>query len=323
MAAALLDSSFPEVLDLTAVGMADLDPLMSEEVKVWDRDFSWDFRVSADLLRRYLHLKSLYGRAMRFGPDIAGYAYHVCEGRKGLIGDFYVREEFASPSNEMLLLGGVVESLILTPGVKRIESQLMLLRATDNARIPFGQYLTRYDRRFMCVERRAMESLTAGGRRARVQFGVWAERWQEEIAHLVAACYRGHIDSEINDQYRSIPGARHFLANIIRYPGCGRFIAAASQVAIDETTGRLCGVCLCSLVSANSGHITQLCVLPGMRGAGVGRELLSRAVAHFAEMGCRSVSLTVTSANDAAIGLYESLGFESRASFPALVWDGF
>ena len=85
----------------------------------------------------------------------------------------------------------------------------------------------------------------------------WADRYQEDAAHVISAAYRGHVDSEINDQYRTIPGARRFLTNIVKYPGCGRFSPAASVVAVDEGSGRVCGVCLASLVSANSGHVTQ------------------------------------------------------------------
>ena len=61
------------------------------------------------------------------------------------------------------------------------------------------------------------------------------------------------MDSEINDQYRTIPGARRFLMNIVKFPGCGRFSAPGSVVVLDDATGRVCGVCLASLVSANSG----------------------------------------------------------------------
>src|SRR5437660_2456901 len=93
------------------------------------------------------------------------------------------------------------------------------------------------------------------------KFYAWEERFGEEIAHLVAAAYRGHADSDINDQYRTIPGARHFLTNIIRFPGCGIFSAGCSTVAVDERSGRVAGVCLTSIVSENSGHVTQLCVL--------------------------------------------------------------
>ena len=45
----------------------------------------------------------------------------------------------------------------------------------------------------------------------RIFFDRWTERRQDEAAQLIASAYRGHIDSEINDQYRSAEGARRFL----------------------------------------------------------------------------------------------------------------
>jgi ribosomal protein S18 acetylase RimI-like enzyme len=131
------------------------------------------------------------------------------------------------------------------------------------------------------------------------------------------------VDSEINDQYRTVPGARHFLTNIIKYPGCGNFSADASTVALDERTGRVCGACLTSLISGSAGHITQLCILPAIRGQHLGYELLRRSLARLADLGCTTVSLTVTCTNVGAIRLYESVGFRPHSTFPALVWEGF
>ncbi|MGH9652604.1 MAG: GNAT family N-acetyltransferase, partial [Bryobacteraceae bacterium] len=92
---------------------------------------------------------------------------------------------------------------------------------------------------------------------------------------------------------------------------------------LDQRTRRVCGICLCSLVSADSGHITQLCVLPALRGARLGYDLLHHALLRLSDLGCTSVSLTVTCSNLEAIRLYESAGFRTHATFPALVWEGF
>src|SRR5580693_6037341 len=88
----------------------------------------------------------------------------------------------------------------------------------------------------------------------------WTERKQDDAAGLIVSAYQGHIDSQINDQYRSPAGARRFLLNIIQYPGCGSFFQPASFVAMELGTGTLCGMCLSSLVHTNVGHITQVCV---------------------------------------------------------------
>lgn len=321
--AALPDAPLPGLIELPQLSVNALEPLFDEEIEVWEKRFAWDFRASADLLRRFIQIKSLNGCALHFGSDVVGYAYHVCEGHKGLIGDFYVRASHSSSSNEMLLLGAIVQGLMLTPGVRRIESQLMMLNAPLTQPLPFAKHLIRHDRYYMHIDRGSALSLPPKPAEFRATFLNWAERFQEEIARVVAASYKGHVDSEINDQYRTISGARHFLMNIVKFPGCGRFSPAASVVAVDERTGRVCGVCLASLISANSGHVTQLCVLPAIRGAHLGYELLRHTLFRLAELGCTSLSLTVTCSNVDAIRLYESMGFHSQSTFPALVWEGF
>jgi ribosomal protein S18 acetylase RimI-like enzyme len=321
--AALLDTPLPELIELPQLAVDDLDELLNEEIGVWESRFAWDFRPSADLLRRFLQIRSLYGCALRSGGQIGGYAYHVYEGHKGLIGDFYVRAQHAGSAAETLLLGSVVQSLMSAPGVRRIESQLMLLHAPDAQPLPFSRYMTRHDRYFMSIDAESVHKLPARQPSMRVTFAPWTERRQEEIAHLVSGSYKGHVDSEINDQYRTIPGARQFLMNIVKFPGCGRFSPAASLVAVDDVTGRGCGVCLASLVAPNSGHVTQLCILPAIRGARLGYELMRRSLLRLVELGCTTVSLTVTCSNLDAVRLYESAGFAIKSTFPALVWEGF
>lgn len=319
--AALPEAPFYEIVELPQLTVTDLDPLLNEEISVWEKRFSWNFRLSADLLRRFLQMHSLYGYALRINREVVGYAYYVCEGRKGLIGDFYVRAEHNTPSAEIGLLGTVVQGLMRTSGIRRVESQLMLLR--DPLQIaPFGNYLTRHDRYFMVIRGHQTAALQPASLGFRPMFVGWADRYHEETAHLVSAAYKGHVDSDINDQYRTIPGARQFLTNIIRYPGCGQFSPAATVLALDERTGRVCGACLTSLVSADSGHITQLCVLPALRGARLGYELLRQSLERLNQLGCKMTSLTVTCSNVDAIRLYESMGFRTESSFPALVWQG-
>ncbi len=321
--AAMPEFPLCEVVDLTTVSAESLEPLLNEEVAAWERRFHWDFRPSADLLRRFAHARSLSGFALRSARELLGYVYHVFEGHKALIGDFYLRDAYARSFDEMLLLSAVVQALSITPGIRRVESQLMMLHPTPTSSLPFNRFLNRYDRLFMEIGTAAIRQLPPASVGFRVSIVPWREKHQEEIARLVSAAYRGHIDSEINDQYRTIPGARQFLSNIIKFPGCGRFSPFASIVAIDEHTGRVCGVCLGSLIAIHSGHVTQLCVLPAIRGARLGYQLLRESLLRFAELGCRSVSLTVTESNVDAIRLYESIGFESQATFPALVWEGF
>jgi ribosomal protein S18 acetylase RimI-like enzyme len=200
----------------------------------------------------------------------------------------------------------------------------MMAHAAGRRPMPMAQYLSEFERNFMMLD---LERLALGPARQspaqRVYVEKWSEHYQEPAAQLIAAAYIGHVDSLINDQYRSVPGARRFLFNIVQYPGCGVFFKPASVAAFDRITGRICGICLVSMVLPHCGHITQICVAPWVRGTGVGYELLARSLEALRAAGCSRTSLTVTASNQEAIALYESVGFTTIRKFSAYVWEGF
>ncbi len=311
------------VLELRFLRAGDLNALLDEEIQEWADNLDWDFRGSAGLVRRFLEMQALNGFALLMNGYPVGYCYFVTEERKGLIGDLYVMKDFVTVENEERLLTAVVDHLVKTTFIHRIESQIMMLRNGPALRLPQQRYLRVHPRNFMQLDTAALQRLSESQPKHAVWFDRWSERKQDEAASMIAAAYQGHIDSEINDQYRSPGGARRFLMNIIQYPGCGSFFQPASFVATDPDTGKLCGICLASLVQADVGHITQVCVTKAVRGTGVGYELIRRSLESLARHGCRKVSLTVTASNTEAIALYERMGFRKTRSFTAYVWDRF
>ncbi|MFB5082899.1 GNAT family N-acetyltransferase [Symbiobacterium thermophilum] len=58
------------------------------------------------------------------------------------------------------------------------------------------------------------------------------------------------------------------------------------------------------------GEVSAIYVHPRMRGRGVGRRLMEAGEEYLRSSGCHSVMLMVTAANQVALGLYESLGYE-------------
>ena len=150
----------------------------------------------------------------------------------------------------------------------------------------------------------------------------WSEQEYQSAAALITAAYRGHVDSEINDQYRTLTGSLRFLNNIVRFPGCGAFDPQASFVVLERRNQTLIGLILCSRVRPDVGHITQVCVLPEHRSAGLGEALLAAATKNLRDRGFHFISLTVTEANDRAIALYKRIGYESTRVFDAFVWEG-
>jgi ribosomal protein S18 acetylase RimI-like enzyme len=321
--AAHSDSALARIVDLRHLRAGDLDSLLEEEIQVWRDSLDWDFRASAALVRRFLDMQALTGCALLMNGHPVGYCYSVSEERKGLIGDLYVMQEFFTVEAEERLLGYVVETLVKTPFIKRIESQLMMLRSGRLMALPYDRQARMHGRNFMEVDLAAVSRLPAGKASQSIVIDGWTERLQDDAASLIAEAYRDHVDSEINDQYRSAEGARRFLMNIIQYPGCGSFFQPASFAAVDTVSGKLCGICLSSLVQAEVGHITQVCISPAMRGAGVGYALIRRSLDALARHGCRKASLTVTAANKEAIHLYVRMGFRKSREFTAFVWDGF
>jgi ribosomal protein S18 acetylase RimI-like enzyme len=321
--AAVPEARVPELAELSGVPVKELEPVLEEETRAWRRELEWDFTAAADQVRRLVESGSLAGYALGVAGRTVGYSYHVADEHKSLIGDLFLVEEHRTAENERILLGAVLGASMRTRGVRRIESQLMLLRWTEEGPLPGAKFLQHYPRNLMLVEAAQAGALRPRTREDHIAFDRWTERRQDETAQLIAAAYRGHLDSQINDQYRSAAGARRFLCNIVQYPGCGVFYPPACWVAVDEGTGRMCGASLSSLVAREVGHITQICVAPAARGRGVGYELLRRSVESLGQSGTAKVSLTVTAANETAVQLYRRMGFRVVRRFQALVWEGF
>jgi ribosomal protein S18 acetylase RimI-like enzyme len=317
--AALSDFPLPRVVDLRNVRPTDLDALLEEEVKAWDRKLRWNFGPSAELVRRFVEMKALAGYALLQSNQVIGYVYYVCEERKGLIGDLYVMDAHRSTEKENLLLGPVLDTLFSVPFVRRVESQLMMIGQPVARPLPRANQVRVFERDFMESDLAAMGDLSFRENPS-IRIEQWTESDQDEAARVIADAYSGHIDSRINDQYQSPAGARRFLLNIVQYPGCGTFFQPASFVAV-EAGGRMCGICLSSLVQDGIGHVTQICVTPEVRGTGVGYSLLRRSLQALNRNGCSRVSLTVTAANQQAIELYERVGFNKTRSFAAYVWE--
>jgi len=318
--AALSDPHADSIVELRRVSEEHMLPLLEEEVASWSAELDWDFRPSADLVRRFVRMQALGGFAVMRGARAAGYAYYVCEEGKGLIGDLYVRKAHRRVETENALLESVLDAMWQTPGVRRVEAQIMMLASPLDRAVPHESWFQPYPRLFLEAPLASVATFPAR-KLTRAAISPWSEARQEETARLITAAYQGHVDSQINDQYRSASGARRFLMNIVQYPGCGAFFGAASYAATDLQSGYLCGVSLASLVAADVGHITQVCVAPSHKGTGLGYELMRRSLLALAAHQCRMVSLTVTAANETAVRLYERMGFVNRRKFAAYVWE--
>lgn len=310
-----------EIGDLRLTKGSDLEALLEEERQAWRQSIHWDFGASADLIRRYADLRALAGSVLRVNRRVAGYAYHVAEETKTLIGNLFVLPPLATPEAEYRLLHATLSEAFQNRS-SRVEAQLMMMRhRPEHGRLAKsfpGLSARSFPRYFMLAP---LSVLAPTREPPGIAIEPWDERFVESAARLIAGAYRSHIDSEINDQYRTAAGSRRFLSNIVLYPGCGAFQSGASFAAFHGTSYEILGMSLASIVAPGTGHITQICVAPQIQNSGVGRALLLRSLGGLRRAGCHEVSLTVTAENAPAIRLYERLGFRVLREFAAHVWE--
>lgn len=311
-------SGRPEIADLSTLPAARLAPLLEEEKSRWLSLLHWDFSPLAELILRNAAIGRLEGLALIDAGALAGYAYFVSDNEKGLVGDLFVRGAWRCPANESLLLGAVLNRLRSLRWLRRTEAQLVHLTTRGSELHLPGAAPAVYPRQFMLARLERIPDPAPYP--ADLHFERWSAYWLDAAARLIAESYHGHVDSAINDQYRTTAGARRFLDNIMRYPGCGYFAPDCSWVAVDHD-GAVVGACFASRIAPLTGHIAQVCVAPAFQGRGAGAELLRRSLACFQAGGASEASLTVTSSNTHAIRLYERFAFRTVHRFDALVWD--
>jgi ribosomal protein S18 acetylase RimI-like enzyme len=313
-----------EILDLRHFSSVDLRPLLEDEVREWARLLSWDYSGSAEMILRYVDAKILPGYAAIERGRIVGYAFFVYEGSKGVIGDLFVANGGRLPDPhevESRLLLHVIETLQQSPGIHRVEAQLLVHEAGVVARPFVEQGFQRHPRLFMVLPL-SDKLKTPPALDAEVEIRRWTEHDYQPAAALITSAYRGHVDSEINDQYRTLSGSLRFLNNIVRFPGCGTFDPEGSFVAVHKRARSLVGLILCSRVRHDVGHVTQVCVLPEYRSRGLGELLIAATAGNLRQRNFSLLSLTVTEANARAVTLYQRLGFDIKRVFDAFVWEG-
>lgn len=308
-----------QIVDLRQIHSRSLEGLFQEETRRWREELRWDYRPSIDLVRKFIDSHALGGCASLENGHLTGYGFYVIEEHKGLIGGLFVSSQHAQSATTERLLSEMLSAMRSMPRLERIEAQLM----------PFGieldpnclsKHFQLHARQFMLLP---LDQANLAGKPLSPGLRVepWTDRTFDSAARLIQLAYANHVDGQINDQYRSESGSLRFLRNIVLLPGCGQFLPEASFLARPVTGDRLVGMILTSTVAEGVGHTTQICVMPGYQGSGIGRHLMEHSIQALRRRNYESLSLTVTSANKRAVELYERLGFRTVKKFAAGVWQ--
>ncbi|GAC1415518.1 MAG: hypothetical protein NVSMB62_03410 [Acidobacteriaceae bacterium] len=103
----------------------------------------------------------------------------------------------------------------------------------------------------------------------------------------------------------------------------GTIVARGGQVLMVRLNGEPVG-CV-ALIAMNDGRfeLSKMAVTPTLRGQGVGRRLILRAVEEARSLGARSLFLGSSTKLGNAVHLYESVGFEhvAAASLPPMKYE--
>lgn len=308
-----------QILELRQVDSRSLDLLFQEESKRWRDELHWDYRSSIDLIRKFIDSRALGGYVAMEDGHPAGYGFYVLEDHKGLIGGLFASSNSSQSVVTEKILSEMISALHVTPRLERIEAQLMPFGAELDPAF-LSRFFRLHARQFMLLRlddaRLENKPLSSG-----LRIEPWTDRAFESAARLIQLAYANHVDGEINDQYRTQAGGMRFLRNIVLLPGCGQFLPEASFLVRPTTGDPLVGMVLTSTVAKGVGHTTQVCVMPGYQGHGIGRQLMERSILALRRRNYEALSLTVTCVNRSAVQLYEHLGFRSIKTFAAGVWQ--
>ncbi|MGE5326018.1 MAG: hypothetical protein ACM3NO_03175, partial [Deltaproteobacteria bacterium] len=217
----------PEIIDIRQFSARAFMPLLQSESTHWDAGLRWDYASSIELIIDCLEDKRLSGYALVVDKRLRGYCFFFYEGDKGLIGNLFVEPvEDSGLPHVRLLLDHVLETMLATPGIRRVETQLPHYSYDDLWPIFQARHFAGYARYFMGAPLgpwagNAEPSIARTPRGIPEGFAVvpWEHRHDREASQLLYLAYRNHEDAAINDQYGTSAGAERLIDNIVRHRG--------------------------------------------------------------------------------------------------------
>lgn len=300
---------------LTDLTSRELRPLLDEEAAFWSRELYWDYADVASAVAGSLDRRTLTGRVAQDGVEPVAYCYYMVDNLRAIVGSLYSRDGFRGRGLEEQLLEAVLPEAQAHAGSERVECQTLFSTAPQ-ADSHFGRAGFSGRRRHYLV--RELSLPVPPSAEARFRLRPFRREDVPLAARLIHRSHEGSLDAALNLTYATPASCHGFVETLVLRSGCGRFDNEASLIA-DGGDGAL-GVVLASDLSATNGHLCQVSVAPEFQGRGLGRLLVTEALAAFQRKGLATASLSVTVDNRRAYQLYEQLGFALRREFTAHAW---
>ena len=323
MATAALTNHDVRLVPLAEADLPSLEALFDEQSEEWLERLKWDYAGPSRLVREVARQRELSGVAALSGNVTIGFGFYVAEGNRCSVGDIYVSRPWRGFGIDRQITLSMFQTIDRLPRIRRIESQCVSVDNDDATEVFVARGFHRFDRLFMSVDldpvgdgEAPVSTRRRSGRLPDIELRSWNEDDFSSTVRVIHRSHRDQHDSRINSQYKSQDGCGELLSILTESIWCGSFMRRISRVAVERASGNQVGVLIASRISAATGHIGQISVLPGFQGLGIGRRLISAALDDYKDLGFRSVTLAVTTANVGAVHLYESCGFRTIHEFP-------
>lgn len=141
---------------------------------------------------------------------------------------------------------------------------------------------------------------------------VWVP-WENSLVDLFAEVhylsFRGTLDAQLFRSFSRRAGCWHVINEIRR-----RTDFQPEATWLIAGPGGCCASVQSLTVSLEEGSIQNVAVIPSFRRLGLGRALVLQALNSFARLGKKTATLEVTAENQAALMLYQRLGFRKMST---------
>ena len=313
--------------------MSAFSELLDAESRAWNEDLYWDFTSSARVISTCLKEKRLSGYALVLDGVVRGYCFFFCDGEKGLMGDLFVGPAPAGLDQVLELLEHANETLLATPGLRRVEAQLPHYTFEDLESNFTSWKYSGYRRRFMALflpewqpqassgfgrfdpTRRAAPAWMSSGS-CPAKRNTPARPPNSSLAPITTTSMRRSMTNTAHWQEQRACSITSSITRVAE-----SFLSKSPRSPFIAMTRKLAGVLTVTAVRSDTAHIPQIAIARTLQGIGLGTALLESAFNDLVRAGYQRVSLTVTEANAGALRLYERLGFKTFRTFGAFVFN--
>ena len=283
--------------------------LLDAERQRWIDTLHWDARPAFDLLER-----------SRQSGQAAGLLAYDADGRPSGWTHYFL-------NNRRLQIGGLVaesgevtrqllDDVLRTPEAE-LAAEILCFAFPASSALEGALTRRRFDVTRYLYLQRALAPATAAAPPATIasHLRTFTEDDAVDTVRLFARSYAGSEAARAFAPQGTLTEWAQYVAQIIKTPGCGRFLPAASVSVQHPADDRLRGLVLTTTLQRDTAHIAQLAVDPAYRRRGLARALVEDVSRRAGEAGCWRVTLLVAEDNTSARDLYASLGFEPVSAF--------